>query len=637
MVIIMRKKNFKAESKRLLDLMINSIYTNKDIFLREIISNASDAVDKLHYLSLTDESLRSDTAELGITVTLDKNERTITVSDNGIGMTAEELEENLGTIAKSGSLKFKEQIKAEDTDNAAEIIGQFGVGFYSAFMVADKVTVITKKYDSDVAFRWTSEGCDGYTIEECAKDFRGTDIIMHIKEDTADEKYSEYLEQFKISSLIRQYSDYIRYPICMDMERTENVAKEGEEPKYEMVVKRETLNSMVPIWQRSKSEVSDEECNEYYKEKFMDFSDPVCTIRVSAEGLVSYKAMLFVPSTLPYGYFTKDFEKGLQLYSNGVLIMDKCEELLPDHFRFVKGVVDSPDLSLNISREILQHDRQLKTIAANIEKKIKTELLKILNNDPEKYAAFWRNFGVQVKYGAVSDFGMHKDAVKNLLVFHSSETGALTTLKDYVARMKEGQQFIYYACGDSVESIAALPQTELCLDKGYEMLYLTEDVDEFVVQSLNNFDEKEFKSVAAEDAGLKSEEEKKETEEKREKYKELCDFVKETLGDQIAECVISDKLKSHPVFISAKGQITLEMEKYFAAVPGDDHKPKAEKVLELNPDHAVFKALEDAFNNDKQKAENIAKILGDSARLIAGLPVEDAVGFCDKVCELITK
>ena len=635
----MRKKSFKAESKRLLDLMINSIYTNKDIFLREIISNASDAVDKLHYLSLTDSALRDKNPEFAITVALDKTARTVTVSDNGIGMTAEELEENLGTIAKSGSLKFKEQIKADEQDgeNTAEIIGQFGVGFYSAFMVADKVTVITKKYDSDTAFKWVSSGCDGYTIEECEKDSFGTEIVMHIKEDTADEKYSEYLEQFKVSSLIRQYSDYIRYPIFMDMERTENVAKEGEEPKYEKVTKRETLNSMVPIWQRSKLEVTDEECNEYYKEKFMDFSDPVATIRVSAEGLVSYKAMLFIPSSVPYGYFTKDFEKGLQLYSNGVLIMDRCEDLLPDHFRFVKGVVDSPDLSLNISREILQHDRQLKTIAANIEKKIKAELAKLLNNEPQKYAAFWRNFGVQVKYGAVSDFGMHKDAVKDLLVFHSSETGELTTLKDYVARMKEGQQFIYYACGDSVQSIAALPQTELCRDKGYEMLYMTEDVDEFVVKSLINFDEKEFKSVADDDAGLKSEEEKKETEEKREKYKDLCDFVKETLGDDIAECVISDKLKSHPVFISARGQITLEMEKYFSMMPGEEQKPKAEKVLELNPDHKVFKALEEAFQSDKEKAAKIVKILGTGARLIAGLQVEDAVGYCDLICDLIVE
>ncbi len=632
----MRKKNFKAESKRLLDLMINSIYTNKDIFLREIISNASDAVDKLHYLSLTDEALRAKNPEFAITVTLDKEARTITVSDNGIGMTAEELEENLGTIAKSGSLKFKEQIK-DDEENSADIIGQFGVGFYSAFMVADKVTVITKKYNSDFGFKWVSEGCDGYTIEECEKDFFGTDIIMHVKEDTPDEKYSEYLEQFKVSSLIRQYSDYIRYPICMDMERTENVANEGEEPKYEKVTKRETLNSMVPIWQRSKSEVTDEECNEYYKEKFMDFSNPACTIRVSAEGLVSYKAMLFIPSSVPYGYFTKDFEKGLQLYSNGVLIMDKCEDLLPDHFRFVKGVVDSPDLSLNISREILQHDRQLKTIAANIEKKIKAELLKLLNNDPQKYANFWRNFGVQVKYGVVSDFGIHKDAVKELLVFHSSETGALTTLKDYVARMKEGQQFIYYACGDSAEAIASLPQTELCRDKGFEMLYLTEDVDEFVVKALVSFEEKEFKSVADDDAGLKTEEEKKQTEERREKYKELCDFVKETLSDDIAECVISDKLKSHPVFISAKGQISLEMEKYFAAIPGDEHKPKAEKVLELNPDHKIFKELENAFENDKEKAEKLIKVLGDEARLIAGLGIADAVGFCDLISELIVK
>lgn len=628
----MRKKSFKAESKRLLDLMINSIYTNKEIFLREIISNASDAVDKLHYISLTDDKLREQCGEFYINIDVDTEARTLTVSDNGIGMNEKELEENLGTIAKSGSFAFKKEI--EDKEKDADIIGQFGVGFYSAFMVADKVTVITKKYDSDTALKWESVGCDGYTVEECEKPTVGTDIIMHIKEDTEDEKYGEYLDKYRLSALVKKYSDYIRYPIKMLMESTKNVAADGEEPKYEQVTEVRTLNSMVPIWQRAKSEVTDEECNEYYKEKFLDFSDPALTIRVSTEGLVSYKAMLFVPSTLPYGYFTKEFEKGLQLYSSGVLIMDKCEQLLPDHFRFVKGVVDSQDLSLNISRELLQHDRQLKTIAASIEKKIKAELLKLLQNEPEKYADFWKNFGVQIKYGAVSDYGVHKSVVEDLLVFNSSETGALTTLKDYVSRMKEGQQFIYYACGESVDKIASLPQTELCRDKGFEMLYLTDDVDTFVMSALNEFDGKQFKSVDAEDAGLVSDEEKTEFEEKREQSKELCEFVKEALDGAVSSCVVSDKLKSHPVFLSTTGQVTLEMEKYFAQIPGDN-KPIAEKVLELNPSHPTFEALKNAFETDKERAADIAKILNAQARLIAGLPIDNAVEYCDLVCKLI--
>lgn len=631
----MRKKSFKAESKRLLDLMINSIYTNKDIFLREIISNASDAVDKLHYISLTDASVREKCGDLGIFLTVDKENRTLTVSDNGVGMSEKELEENLGTIAKSGSLAFKKELSESENSDSADIIGQFGVGFYSAFMVADKVTVITKKYDSDVAFKWTSEGCDGYTVEECKKTSVGTDIIMHIKDDSEEEKYSQYLEQYTITELISRYSDYIRYPIKMETEKTKNVAAEGEEAKYEKVREVETLNSMVPIWQRSKSEVSDEECAQYYKEKFMDFSDPALTIRVNADGLVSYKAMLFIPSKVPYGYFTKDFEKGLQLYSSGVLIMDKCEQLLPDHFRFVKGVVDTEDLSLNISRELLQNDRQLKVIAGNIEKKIKSELLKMQQNDPEKYASFWRNFGIQVKYGIVSDYGFHKDAVMDLLVFHSSDSDKLTTLKDYVARMKEGQQYIYYAVGDSVEKIAALPQTELCREKGYEMLYLTDDVDEFVMSGIMKFEDKEFKSVDAEDSGLLSEDEKKKSEEIKTQNKDLCEFVKNAIGDEIVSCVVSDKLKTKPVFLSTTGAVTLEMEKYFAMMPGDEHKPKAEKVLELNPEHPVFATLKDAFQNDKEKAEKIARVLHASARLIAGLPVDDAVDFCDTVCEFL--
>ena len=630
----MRKKSFKAESKRLLDLMINSIYTNRDIFLREIISNASDAVDKLHYISLTDESVREKNAELGIFISIDKENRTLTVSDSGIGMDEKELEENLGTIAKSGSLAFKKELdNAEDAD----IIGQFGVGFYSAFMVAEKVTVITKKYNSDIALKWVSEGCDGYTIEECEKNGCGTDIIMSIKPDTEEDKYSQYLESYTVQGLVKQYSDYIRYPIKMEIETTKNTAPEGEEPKYEKVKEIKTLNSMVPIWARPKSEVSDSECAEYYKSKFMDFSDPLLTIRQNADGLVSYKAMLFVPSKVPYGYFTKDFEKGLQLYSSGVLIMDRCEQLLPDHFRFVKGVVDTADLSLNISRELLQNDRQLKVIAGGIEKKIKSELKKLMEKEPEKYAEFWKNFGIQIKYGVVSDYGINKDAVMDLLVFRSSNGDGLTTLKDYVSRMPESQQYIYYLSGESAEKIALLPQAELCREKGYEILYLTDDVDEFVMSGIGKFEDKEFKSVDAEDSGLVTEDEKKALEETRESNKELCDFVKTAIGDEIAACVISEKLKSKPVFLSASGPVTLEMEKYFSMMPDDGNpKPKAEKVLELNPGHAVFKVLKAAFETDRERAGKIAKVLHCNARLIAGLPIDNAVEFCDIVAEILT-
>ncbi len=629
----MRKKSFKAESKRLLDLMINSIYTNRDIFLREIISNASDAVDKLHYISLTDESVRQKATDFGVFITVDKENRTLTVSDNGIGMDEKELEENLGTIAKSGSLAFKKQL---DSTEEADIIGQFGVGFYSAFMVAEKVTVVTRKYDSEVAFKWVSEGCDGYTVEECQKDSLGTDIIMQIKSDTEEDKYSQYLETYTIQGLIKQYSDYIRYPVKMEIETTKNVSPDGEEARYEKVKETKTLNSMVPIWARPKSEVSDSDFAEYYKSKFMDFSDPLLTIRQNADGLVSYKAMLFVPSKVPFGYFTKDFEKGLQLYSSGVLIMDKCEQLLPDHFRFVKGVVDTADLSLNISRELLQNDRQLKVIAGGIEKKIKSELKKLLENEPQKYAEFWKNFGIQIKYGVVSDYGLNKDAVMDLLVFRSSFGDGLTTLKDYVLRMPEDQKFIYYLSGESAEKIANLPQAELCREKGYEILYLTDDVDEFVVSGVGKFEEKELKSVDAEDSGLVTEEEKKELEETRETNKDLCEFVKTAVGEDVSECVISKKLKSKPVFLSTTGPITLEMEKYFSMMPDDGNpKPKAEKVLELNPDHAVFKALKSAFETDRARAEKIAKVLHCNARLIAGLPLDNAVEFCDIVAEVL--
>lgn len=628
----MRKKSFKAESKRLLDLMINSIYTHKEIFLREIISNASDALDKLHFVSLTDENARQYADNLTISITADQDSRTLTVSDNGIGMTEKELEENLGTIAKSGSLQFKQGLKEEDK---TDIIGQFGVGFYSAFMVADSVTVVTKRYDGDTAFKWESNGADGYTIEPCEKDNPGTDIIMHIKEDTDDEKYGEYLASYRLQSLVKTYSDYIRYPIIMDVEESVNTAKEGEDPKWETVTERKTVNSMVPIWQRSKKEVSDEECAQYYKEHFGDMQEPLATIRISAEGLVSYKAMLFIPAAVPYGYYTKEFEKGLQLYSSGVLIMDKCGQLLPDFFGFVKGVVDSPDLSLNISRELLQHDRQLSVIAKNIEKKIKAELLRLLTDDFEKYETFWKNFGRHIKYGIVSDYGTHKELLQDLVVFHSSVQDGLTTLGDYVSRMKEDQKYIYYACGDSVQQIASLPQTELCRDKGYEMLYLTEDVDEFTVQSLMAFKEKQFKSVTADDAGLQSEEEKKETEKHIEENKELLDFIKESLDGKVSKAVISDKLKSHPVCLSSEGPVTIETEKYFASMPGNEMKPKAAKVLELNAGHPAFEALKDAYKADREKAKKYAEVLYCQSLLIAGLPVDDPVAYCDLVCGLM--
>ncbi len=626
----MEKKDFKAESKRLMELMINSIYTHKEIFLREIISNASDALDKLHFISLTDEKAQQ-LPELYISITADKESRTLTVSDNGIGMNKEELEDNLGTIAKSGSLQFKNELSE---DEKTDIIGQFGVGFYSAFMVADEVTVISRKYDSDKAYVWKSEGADGYTIDETQKDSCGTDIIMHLRADSEDEDYCQYLESYKIQSLVKKYSDYISYPIKMEVESSVNTANEGEEPKYEQVKEIKTLNSMVPIWRRSKNEVTQEEYNNFYKDKFMDMSDPLLTISVSAEGAVSYKALMFVPSELPYGYYTKESEKGLQLYSNGVMIMDKCEQLLPDYFRFVKGVVDSQDLSLNISRELLQHDRQLKIIAKNIEKKIKTELSKLLKNSPEKYEKFWKAFGLQIKYGIASSYGMNKDVLQDLLVFRSSGVDGYTTLADYVSRMPEAQKYIYYACGDTDERIKALPQTELCKEKGYEFLYFTDEIDEFVAKTLINYEGKTILSIASDMAELQSDEEKAKTEKQAEENKELLDFVTDTLGGKIKKAVISKNLKSHPVCLSAEGAVSIEMEKYFAQIPGSEPKPKADKVLELNAEHGAFEALKNAFASDKPKAERLAKILYSQAALIAGLQIDNPVEYCDLVCEL---
>lgn len=640
----MAKKQFKAESKRLLDLMINSIYTHKEIFLREIISNASDALDKLCYLSLTDENVGMSRSDFRIDVRADKDARTITVSDNGIGMTEEEMERNLGVIANSGSFKFKKDLTQDEKDEKEiDIIGQFGVGFYSAFMVSDKVRVVSRAYGSDTAYCWESSGADGYTVTEAQKEKVGTDITMYLKEDTEDENYSEFLETYRLRSLIKKYSDYIRYPICMDIEKTRTVEtdevddKGNKKTKTETYIENETVNSMVPIWQRNKSEVSDEECKKFYKEHFFDMDDPVRVIRVNAEGAVTYKAMLFIPSKAPYGYFTKEFEKGLQLYTSGVMIMDKCSDLIPEHFRFVKGVVDSQNLSLNISREILQHDRQLKIIAANLEKKIKSELKKMMTDDPEGYEKFYQAFGLQLKYGIVNDYGMHKDLLSDLIMFYSSTEKKLVSLKDYVSRMPEEQKYIYFASGETVSKIDALPQTELIKDKGFEILYMTDSVDEFVVQILGNYEEKQFKSVNDKELGIETDEDKKETEKQSEDNKELLDFVKETLADKVAAVRISGKLKSHPVCLTTDGAVTLEMEKYFKSVPGAEAMGavKAEKVLELNPSHPAFAALKAAWSSDKDKAAKYAEILYTQALLIAGVEIDDPAGYADLVCSLM--
>jgi len=638
----MAKKQFKAESKRLLDLMINSIYTHKEIFMREIISNASDAIDKLCYISLTDDKVGLSRSDFNIVITADKEARTLTISDNGIGMTKEDMENNLGVIAKSGSLKFKSELAEKDAGDDIDIIGQFGVGFYSAFMVSDKITVISKAYGSEEAFCWESEGADGYTISDTQKDSFGTDIIMHIKPDTDEEKYSEYLESYKIQSLIKKYSDYIRYPIKTDVEKTKAV-ETGEKDengnpktKYESYTETETINSMIPIWQKNKSEVSDEEANNFYKEHFYDSEDPARVIRVNAEGTVSYKAMLFIPSKQPYGYFTKEYEKGLQLYASGVLIMDKCADLLPEHFRFVKGVVDTQNLSLNISRELLQHDRQLKTIATNLEKKIKSELKKMMTDSPENYEKFYSAFGLQLKYGVVNDYGMHSELLKDLLMFHSSTEGKLTSLSDYVKRMPSEQKYIYFASGESIKMIDSLPQTEQIKDKGYEMLYMTDDVDEFAVQILGAYEEKQFKSINDNDLGLETEEEKKENEKQSEDNKDLLAAIKDSLGESISKVIVSHKLKSHPVCLSTEGPITLEMEKYFASIPGAPEAPKAMRVLEINPSHKVFDSLKNAYSaDDKEKIKKYSYILYNEALLIAGLPVEDPSNLAEAISELM--
>ena len=636
----MAKKQFKAESKRLLDLMINSIYTHKEIFLRELISNASDAEDKLAYKALTDDQVPVDRSQLKITIVPDKEKRTLTISDNGVGMTKEELENNLGTIAHSGSLQFKQEMDQEHKGEDIDVIGQFGVGFYSAFMVADAVTVISKAYGSDEAFMWQSDGADGYTITPCEKDAPGSDIIMHIKPNADEENYDQYLETYKLQELIKKYSDYIRYPIVMEVEDYRQKPKPEDagddyKPEWETVKEWKTINSMVPLWQRPKAKVTDEEYNSFYKEKFMDWQDPLAVIHTSAEGAVTYKALLYIPQKAPYDFYTREYQKGLQLYSSGVMIMDKCADLLPDYFRFVKGVVDSPDFSLNISREILQHDRQLKVIANALEKKIKGELEKMQKDDPEKYEKFWAAFGSQIKYGVVADYGMNKDKLKDLLLFWSSKEGKNTTLAAYKDRMSEDQPYYYYACGESVDKIAKLPQVERILDKGYEILYCTEDVDDFVMQALGEIDGKKFMSATAEDALPQTDEEKKQAEEKAEAGKPVLEAVKNVLGDQVKEVRISKILKSGACCLSADGPVSLEMERYMRKLEGGEHM-KAQRVLELNADSSPYAALKKAVDaGDQATVEKYSKLLYGQALLLADLPLENPSEYAELVCSLM--
>ena len=636
----METKQFKAESKRLLEMMINSIYTHKEIFLRELISNASDAIDKLYFKSLTDDKVGLNKSDFAIWLEPDKDKKTLTISDNGIGMTAEDLENNLGTIAQSGSLAFKSENELGDDVN---IIGQFGVGFYSAFMVAKKVTVISKAYGSDKAYKWVSDGVDGYTIEETDEtDKTGTKIILEIKDDNDDENYSQYLETFALENLVKKYSDYISFPIKMMVENTVPKAgtEDSENPEYEKVMEERTLNSMVPIWRKNKNELKDEDYDTFYREKFYDYTKPLLHIHSKSESVPAYSTLLYIPAKAPYDYYSKNFEKGLQLYSNGVMIMDKCGELLPDYFSFVKGIVDSEDLSLNISREMLQHDRQLKTIAKGIERNIKNELNKMLKNDRENYEKFFKAFGRQLKYGIYSDmFGEKKKLLQDLLLFYSSTEKKLTTLEEYVTRMKEEQKFIYYAVGETNERIESLPQIEAVKEKGYEILYLTEDFDEFCIKAMTDYNEKPFKSVSESDLGLETEEEKKQTEEKvkeqTEENKDLFTEMTDALNGEIKSVRISTKLKTHPVCISTDGQISLEMEKLINAMP-NDQKIKAEKVLEINPSHPIFETLRKLHvNGDKDKIAKYAKMLYGQALMIEGMPIADPVEFSNLICELM--
>ena len=638
----MENKQFKAESKRLLDLMINSIYTNKEIFLRELISNASDAIDKLYYRSFTDKNVKVNKDDLYIRVTPNKEARTLTIEDNGCGMSKDELEENLGTIAKSGSLAFKEAAKAKENaekDDDVNIIGQFGVGFYSAFMVASKVRVESKCYGAEKAYAWESEGAEGYTIDECDKLDFGTKIILTLKADTDDEKYSDFLAEYKIEELIRKYSDYIRYPIKMEVEHEHEVEQpEGEkkEPKFEKVRHDEILNSMIPIWKKNKSEVSDEDYNNFYQEKFGDYQKPLKVIRTSVEGDVSYTALLYIPSHTPYDYYTKDFKRGLQLYSNGVLIMDKCEDLLPDCYGFVRGLVDSPDLSLNISREMLQHDRQLKIIAKNLDKKIKSELLDMLHKNREDYEKFFTTFGTTLKFGVYNDFGLNKDNLKDLLMFHSSTENKLVTLDEYVDRMKEGQDKIYYACGETVDKIELLPQVEAVKEKGYEILYLTENIDEFVVQVLMEHKEKKFINVCANDVDLDTDEEKEALKKENEENKDMFTLMKETIGEGVQEVRFTHRLKNHPVCLTSEGALSVEMEKVINSMP-NDQKVKAQTALEINDSHPIAQKIKDLYENDKEELKKYTQVLYAQARLIEGLPVENPTQISNLICEIIAK
>ncbi|MFI2984618.1 MULTISPECIES: molecular chaperone HtpG [Bacillus] len=625
----MRKKKFKAESKRLLDMMINSIYTQKEIFLRELISNASDAIDKIYYKALTDDSLTFDQDNYYIKVTADKEARTLTVTDTGIGMTKDELEQHLGTIAKSGSLAFKQE---NDTKDGHDIIGQFGVGFYAAFMVADKVTVKSKALGSDEAYVWESEGAAGYTIAPCDKETVGTEITLKIKENTEDESYDEFLENYRIKAIVKKYSDFIRYPI--KMEETVNKPKEGSENEFEEVQEEQTVNSMVPIWRKNKSELTDEDYEAFYAEKHYGFDKPLTHVHISVDGAVRYNSILFIPENMPFDYYTKEFEKGLELYSNGVLIMNKCADLLPDHFSFVKGMVDSEDLSLNISREMLQHDRQLKLIAKNINKKIKAELKSLLKNKREKYESFYESFGRQLKFGVYNDFGANKDVLKDLLLFYSSKEKKLVTLDEYVSRMPEDQKYIYYASGDSYERIEKLPQTEMVADKGYEILYFTEDIDEFAIKMLTSYEEKEFKSVSSADLGIDSDEDEKQTEAEENEYKDLFESMKEILADKVKNVRASKRLKSHPVCFATDGEVTIEMEKVLNAMP-DSQQVKAEKVLEINPNHEVFEALKNAHGQDREKLALYTNLLYNQALLIEGLPIHDPVEFTNDICKVM--
>lgn len=625
----MAKKQFKAESKRLLEMMINSIYTQKEIFLRELISNASDAIDKIYYKALTDDQLVFDKDSYYIRITPDKENRTLTISDTGIGMTKDELENNLGVIAKSGSFAFKNENELKDGHN---IIGQFGVGFYSSFMVADVVTVISKPLGGEEAYKWESKGADGYTIEPCEKDSVGTDIILKIKENTEDDSYDEYLDDYRLKSIIKKYSDFIRYPIKMDVKG--HRPKEDAENEFEEYTEEQTVNSMVPIWRKNKNELTAEDYENFYAEKRYGFDKPITHVHIKADGAVVYNAILFIPEKTPFDYYTKEYEKGLELYSNGVLIMDKCADLLPDYFSFVKGMVDSEDLSLNISREMLQHDRQLSLIAKNIKSKIKSELQRLMKDDREKYEQFYESFGRQLKYGVYSDYGMNKEVLQDLLLFHSSKEKKLVSLDEYISRMPEDQKYIYYASGESIDRIEKLPQTELVADKGYEILYFTDDIDEFAIKMIMSYKEKEFKSVSSGDLGIDADDSEKESDTENKDNQELFDAMKEILKDKVKNVKASKRLKSHPVCLSSEGELSIEMEKILKAMP-NSQDVQADKVLEINVNHDVFQSLQDALANDREKLGLYTNLLYNQALLIEGLPIGDPVQFTNDICKVM--